>query len=232
MIARKFAQQSGEARAFLRSHAGKRFIEQQHLRLHRKCDTELKLPQLSVAQRSHDAVDNVRQADTCQRGMRHCDGRIIVSQRAPQSSRRHRKPRIFQHRQLRHQIAALERAPDTTASDAPVAPSGDVVSADNDAAGRRREFAGKQVDQRALARAVRADHRMKLTDRKLQRHVRHSEQSAEPARYADRTQQRGHGRKRNPARPRRSSSTAARMTRPSTSRGRSVMRLPSSPISV
>ena len=47
------------------------------------------------------------------------------------------------------------------------------------AAGRRREFAGEQIDQRALARAVRTDDRVQLADRKLQRHVRHREQPAE-----------------------------------------------------
>ena len=120
-------------------------------------------------------------------GPLHCRGPGI-SQQASFALGLYRQPHILQHRHVPHDIGPLERPADARPSPLPGGPAGDVLIVQRNLASRQRQFTGQQVHQRALARAVRADHGMQLARLQGEGHLIDRQQATEPPGQAGGTQ--------------------------------------------
>src|SRR5690606_34304240 len=78
---------------------------------------------------------------------------------------------VLERRHVREDLQVLERAPDARGGEPVCRQSGEVASAEPDAARARQVDAGEQVQQRGLAGAVRADDRVHEPGRELEGEV-------------------------------------------------------------
>src|SRR5262249_10169808 len=70
---------------------------------------------------------------------------------------------ILEHRELREDVGALERATEAHPADAVRLNAGDVTAVELHRSGIRRQMPGNQIEQGRLSGAVRADHRGDLS---------------------------------------------------------------------
>ena len=101
---------------------------------------------------------------------------------------------VFEHRELRENAGDLKRPRDAAAAPRRRGERGDVIAAEDHAAGGRRQQPRDQVEQRRLARAVRADHRAQLHRLHGEVDAGHGLQRAERAAELARLEQRRHAR--------------------------------------
>src|SRR5207253_10392182 len=91
---------------------------------------------------------------------------------------------VLADREAAKRLDDLERARDLVVGDHPRALTGDVLTADQDLAGGAPRVAGDQVDQRALARTVGADHPEDLSLGNREADIPKGPQATEPRRHA------------------------------------------------
>jgi hypothetical protein len=193
------AEQLEHAAGLLGAHAGERLVEQQRTRARRQAHRDLELALAAVAERAGDALRVADEAGGFERLARRREARLAAFGRLPQHPRA--RPRglraeaaVLEHRKARVDRRALVAAADAGARAPGLRPVGDVVTLEVDAARGRGHLARQHVDQRRLAGAVGADHRVHLARPQLERDAADGGEPAEAARQQVGTQQRlSHG---------------------------------------
>src|SRR3954462_2753464 len=149
----------------LARHAGRRLVEQQHLRLEAERDGDLNQALAAVGQILHRRARVVREAERGEK-LHRLVGDLGVSARGlPHASRDavalgDAEGDVVEHRQLAEKRGDLEGATEAKADAGRLIRFRNLLAAEEDAAGRGSDAAGEHVDERGLARAVRADERV------------------------------------------------------------------------
>ena len=144
------------------THAGRRFVEQQHQRLLQQRQADFELALGTVAETRHLVTQPVRQAKPRRvfLGLRAHRGepRRTAPEHVPDAPfQRTREGQVFSHREAGEQVVALKRARQSGACAAVGRRAAQVRSSQKHAPGVGFQLAGDQVEQRRLAGAVRPD---------------------------------------------------------------------------
>ena len=148
---------------FLRVHARRRLVEQQQGGLGRERAGEFEPALLAERQIGRQFIALVREIEELERAVDLLARAARAAQPAPEKilvallAGILRDPEILPDRQLPEQTNVLERSRDPQRHPRMRRPIGDVGAVEDDAAGGRRKQAADEIDDRALARAVRAD---------------------------------------------------------------------------
>src|SRR5262245_20005441 len=165
---RQLCDRSEERRALVPWYAGRRLIEQQHLRPGGERERDLEQPLLAVGELARQPVAVLAEPERGEDAVRLLDRAAIGRQATPPSSGvalplAHRQGHRFERAEMRKQGVDLERARETAFDPHRRLEAGDLLAAEEDLPGIRPQHAGHQVDQGRLAGAVRADQRVART---------------------------------------------------------------------
>ena len=163
------------APALFGAHAGGRLVEQQHLGFEHQRQRDIEQLLVAMRQRRRGAVALAGQPQQFHRvlgavaglgqrkaPMQHAGAALIGADRGQHG---------LVHRQRRKNARDLKRAADAVAHDLGRRAPGHIDAVEQDLTGIRLQRAGDQVEERALAGAVRADHGGERTVGKIERDV-------------------------------------------------------------
>src|SRR6185295_7067170 len=151
-------------RHFVDAHAGGRLVEHEHFGLEREQDRHLELALVAVRQRGSRDLRLAGERDALEIAARPLDQLDVRAPRRQQvlagaGARLHREAHVLQHAQAREQVGELEGAADAAPGALRGGEARDVFAEEGDAAGRRRQLPGDEVEVGGLAGAVRPDDR-------------------------------------------------------------------------
>ncbi len=194
-VARQAADDLGHGHAVGRRESRGGLVEQQQARLRREREREFELALLAVRQRAQRYRAAILHAGAFERLFHFvallAARRAVAEERVfPARESAHRKADVVLDGEPGKEVGDLEGAAHAPGGALMRAAPRDVAAAERHAPGRDRHFAGDGVEERRLARAVRADDGAALTGRHGQRDVVHGAQRAEGDSHAVELQKR------------------------------------------
>ena len=161
------------ARVLLRAHAGGRLVEEEKPRIAGERDGDLEAALVAMGQVLDRVVAPGGEADRREELLGARDEVAVVLALRPDVETGLHGLRgdahVLEHAELREQVRDLERLGDAEMGEAVLRLGGDVAALEPDAPGARRERAGDEVEEGALAGAVRSDDRGQAAARRSAR---------------------------------------------------------------
>ena len=159
LVGLEAADQVQDHRRFVHAHAGRGFVEHEHLRLQRHENAHLQLALIAMRQAGSQCITSIRQRHRFQHLVGLLGEVAPVAPDAPQIQARtrlglHRQPHVFPHCEVGKQVGQLESAPQTGLRSCRCAQGRDVPAAQHHAAGMGLDLPGDQIEISGLARAV------------------------------------------------------------------------------
>jgi len=171
------------APAFLRAHAGGRFIEQQHARLQHQRQRDIQKLLVAMRQIGRQGIGLVAQAEHVHhltRALATFGQRKLPAEHGGAAAMRlHGGIERFRHGERREDAGDLKGAGNAATHDLGMRHADEIGAVEHDAAVIRLDGAGNQIEEGGLAGAVRPDHRGERAGRKFERDVAHRGDTAE-----------------------------------------------------
>src|SRR3954471_12732442 len=167
----------------LRAHAGGRLVEEEKPRVAGERDGDLEAALVAVGEVLDRVVAPGGEADRREELLGARDEVAVVLARRPDvETGLHRlrgDAHVLEHAELREQVRDLERLGDPEMGEAVLRLGRDVAALEADPPGARRERAGDEVEEGALAGAVRPDDRGQAAGEEARGHVGERREAAE-----------------------------------------------------
>ena len=189
----------GEFGQFALGQSGGGLVEQDHARTGEQNARQLGHPLVAIGQVAHDRIGKCRQAGHFNDAIGGGEHLRLFAQCARPVERRgdlvlpvepmRAQHHVLAHGKPRHQARVLESPDDAGLRDTIIRKSRDVAALEDDATGIRAIDAADDIDQRALARAVRADQSEDMAGLQFQRHIVERAQTQKADRQAFDAQQ-------------------------------------------
>ena len=143
-------------------NAGRRLVEQQHLRLERQRERDPDEALLTIGEQRRLLAGDARQMKLDQELFRLGENLFALYRGAPEveafaAPLADREIEVFEHAEPRKEARDLKRADEAELGSSSGAQTRNIATEQAHASRRRRNRAGQQADQRGLARAVRPD---------------------------------------------------------------------------